>query len=72
MSTSDACSDYDNDRSMDIYLVNSGKCDFFDPPKPLRNTSYHNMTRDGTFTDADPKRSGTLGTGVMEWASGSR
>ena len=23
--------DYDNDGWMDIYLVNSGKCDFFDP-----------------------------------------
>ena len=23
--------DYDNDGWMDIYLVNGGKCDFFDP-----------------------------------------
>jgi hypothetical protein len=29
--------DYDNDGWMDIYLVNSGKCDFFDPHPPLRN-----------------------------------
>ncbi|HEY0758712.1 MAG TPA: CRTAC1 family protein [Acidisarcina sp.] len=42
--------DYDNDGWMDIYLVNSGKCDFFDPPKPLRNALYRN-NRDGTFTD---------------------
>jgi len=29
--------DYDNDGWMDIYLVNSGKCDFYDPDPPLRN-----------------------------------
>jgi enediyne biosynthesis protein E4 len=42
--------DYDNDGWMDIYLVNSGKCDFFNPPQPLRNALYRN-NRDGTFTD---------------------
>src|SRR5215467_14012896 len=42
--------DYDNDGWMDIYLVNSGKCDFFDPNPPLRNALYRN-NRDGTFTD---------------------
>ena len=42
--------DYDNDGWMDIYLVNSGQCDFFDPPSPLRNALYRN-NRDGTFTD---------------------
>jgi hypothetical protein len=42
--------DYDNDGWMDIYLVNSGKCDFYDPQPPLRNALYHN-NRDGTFTD---------------------
>jgi enediyne biosynthesis protein E4 len=42
--------DYDNDGWMDIYLVNSGKCDFYDPPQRLRNALYHN-NRDGTFTD---------------------
>ena len=42
--------DYDNDGWMDIYLVNSGKCDFFDPSPPLRNALYRN-NRDGTFTD---------------------
>jgi hypothetical protein len=42
--------DYDNDGWMDLYLVNSGKCDFYDPHPPLRNALYHN-NRDGTFTD---------------------
>ena len=42
--------DYDNDGWMDIYLVNSGKCDFFNPNPPLRNALYRN-NRNGTFTD---------------------
>src|SRR6266699_4146661 len=42
--------DFDNDGWMDIYLVNSGKCDFFTPNPPLRNALYRN-NRDGTFTD---------------------
>jgi hypothetical protein len=42
--------DYDNDGWMDMYLVNSGKCDFYDPQPPLRNALYRN-NRDGTFTD---------------------
>jgi len=46
--------DYDNDGWMDIYLVNSGSCDFFEPPQPLRNALYHN-NRDGTFTDVTQK-----------------
>ena len=46
--------DYDNDGWMDIYLVNSGKCDFFNPNPPLRNALYHN-NRDGTFTDVTEK-----------------
>jgi hypothetical protein len=46
--------DYDNDGWMDIYLVNSGKCDFYDPNPPLRNALYHN-NRDGTFTDVTEK-----------------
>jgi len=52
--------DYDNDGWMDIYLVNSGKCDFYNPPRPLRNALYHN-NRDGTFTDVT-ERSGAFGT----------
>jgi len=46
--------DYDNDGWMDIYLVNSGRCDFWAPSPPLRNALYHN-NRDGTFTDVTTK-----------------
>jgi enediyne biosynthesis protein E4 len=46
--------DYDNDGWMDIYLVNSGPCDFYEPSQPLRNALYHN-NRDGTFTDITQK-----------------
>ena len=46
--------DYDNDGWMDIYLVNSGACDFYTPPRPLRNALYRN-NRDGTFTDVTEK-----------------
>ncbi len=46
--------DYDNDGWMDIYLVNSGPCDFYTPPQPLRNALYRN-NRDGTFTDITEK-----------------
>lgn len=53
--------DYDNDGWMDIYLVNSGKCDFFDPNPPLRNALYKN-NRDGTFTDVTDK-AGVAGGG---------
>jgi len=53
--------DYDNDGWMDIYLVNSGKCDFFTPDPPLRNALYKN-NRDGTFTDVTEK-AGVVGGG---------
>ena len=53
--------DYDNDGWMDIYLVNSGKCDFFSPNPPLSNALYHN-NRDGTFTDVT-KKAGVSGGG---------
>jgi len=53
--------DFDNDGWMDIYLVNSGKCDFYDPPHPLRNALYRN-NRDGTFTDVTEK-AGVAGGG---------
>ncbi|HEX2662340.1 MAG TPA: CRTAC1 family protein [Candidatus Acidoferrum sp.] len=53
--------DYDNDGWMDIYLVNSGKCDFFNPEPALRNALYHN-NRDGTFTDVTEK-AGVAGGG---------
>jgi len=58
--------DYDNDGWMDIYLVNSGKSDFYTPPKPLRNALYRN-NRDGTFTDVTEKAGvggGGYGMGV--------
>ncbi|HET6930528.1 MAG TPA: CRTAC1 family protein [Candidatus Acidoferrum sp.] len=53
--------DYDNDGWMDIYLVNSGPCDFWTPAKALRNALYHN-NRDGTFTDVT-KKAGVVGGG---------
>jgi hypothetical protein len=53
--------DYDNDGWMDIYLVNSGKCDIFTPAQPLRNALYRN-NRDGSFTDVTEK-SGVAGGG---------
>lgn len=53
--------DYDNDGWMDLYFVNSGKCDFYDPHPPLRNALYHN-NRDGTFTDVTEK-AGVAGGG---------
>ena len=46
--------DYDNDGWMDIYLVNSGPCDFYAPDRPMRNALYRN-NRDGTFTDVTEK-----------------
>ena len=58
--------DYDNDGWMDIYLVNSGQCDFFNPNPPLRNALYRN-NRDGTFTDVTEKAgvaAGGYGQGV--------
>jgi hypothetical protein len=58
--------DYDNDGWMDIYLVNSGKCDFYNPATPLRNALYRN-NRDGTFTDVTEKAgvaAGGYGQGV--------
>jgi len=58
--------DYDNDGWIDIYLVNSGKCDFFTPETPLRNALYKN-NRDGTFTDITEKAgvaAGGYGQGI--------
>jgi enediyne biosynthesis protein E4 len=58
--------DYDNDGWMDLYFVNSGKCDFYDPQPPLRNALYRN-NRDGTFTDVTEKAGvggGGFGQGV--------
>jgi hypothetical protein len=58
--------DYDNDGWIDIYLVNSGKCDFYNPNPALRNALYRN-NRDGTFTDVTEKAgvaAGGYGQGV--------
>ena len=58
--------DYDGDGWMDIYLVNTGPCDFFQPSKPLKNALYKN-NRDGTFTDVTDRArvpGGTFGMGV--------
>src|SRR5687767_815803 len=46
--------DYNNDGWMDLYFVNSGPCDFYTPPRPLRNALFRN-NRDGTFTDVTGK-----------------
>src|ERR1051326_9017388 len=51
--------DYDNDGWMDVFLVNSGAADFYQPAKPLRNALYKN-NRDGTFTDVT-ERAGVAG-----------
>ena len=58
--------DYDNDGWVDIYLVNSGASDFFQPSNPIRNALYRN-NRDGTFTDVTEGAGvagGTFGMGV--------
>jgi len=58
--------DYDNDGWMDIYLVNSGPCDFYKPKKAIRNALYKN-NRNGTFTDVTEQAGvagGTFGMGV--------
>src|SRR5688500_14141650 len=57
--------DYDNDGWMDIYLVNSGPCDFYKPSRPLRNALYRN-NRDGTFTDVTERAGVAGGTFGME------
>jgi hypothetical protein len=51
--------DFDNDGWMDIYLVNSGKSDFYIPQKPLKNALYRN-NGDGTFSDVT-ERAGVIG-----------
>jgi enediyne biosynthesis protein E4 len=46
--------DYDNDGWVDIFMVNSGAADFYQPKTPLKNALYKN-NRDGTFTDVTDK-----------------
>ena len=58
--------DFDNDGWMDLYFVNSGKCDFYTPSHLIRNALYRN-NRDGTFTDVTEKAGvpgGGYGMGV--------
>jgi hypothetical protein len=58
--------DYDNDGWMDIYMVNSGASDFYNPTTALKNALYRN-NHDGTFTDVTDKAgvaSGRFGMGV--------
>src|SRR5256714_11278077 len=58
--------DFDNDGWMDIFLVNSGPCDFWKPSEPIRNALYKN-NRNGTFTDVTERAGvagGTFGMGV--------
>ncbi len=61
--------DFDNDGWMDIYIVNSGRCDFWKPEKPIRNALYRN-NRDGTFTDVTEKAGVSGGTFAMGVAAG--
>ena len=59
--------DYDGDGWMDVYLVNSGPCDFFRPRVPLANALYRN-NRNGTFTDVTDQAGlagGTFGMGAF-------
>ena len=46
--------DYDNDGWVDIFMVNSGQADFYQPKTPLKNALYKN-NRDGTFSDVTDK-----------------
>src|SRR3954471_12635215 len=58
--------DFDNDGWLDIFMVNSGKADFYTPAAPLKNALYKN-NRDGTFTDVTDKAGvagGKFGMGV--------
>jgi hypothetical protein len=58
--------DYDNDGWMDIFLVNTGPCDFYHPLRPTPNALYRN-NRDGTFTDVTRRaglEGGIFGMGV--------
>ncbi len=61
--------DFDNDGWMDIYLVNSGTSDFYQPEKSVRNALYKN-NRNGTFTDVTEKAGVAGGTFGMGAAAG--
>jgi len=54
MGTGVAWLDYDQDGLMDLYFVQAGATDAYQPAKPLRSALYHN-NGDGTFTDVTLK-----------------
>jgi len=53
--------DSNNDGWLDIYLVNTGECEFYRPKTPRGNALYEN-NRDGTFRDVTQK-AGVAGRG---------
>jgi hypothetical protein len=59
--------DYDQDGLMDLYFVQAGATDAYQPSRPLRSALYHN-NGDGTFTDVAEKAGvgaeGLYGQGV--------
>jgi hypothetical protein len=57
--------DYDQDGWLDVYLVNFGLSDFYQPERPLGNALYRN-NGDGTFTEVTSAgvAGGTFGMGV--------
>jgi enediyne biosynthesis protein E4 len=58
--------DYNNNGWIDIYLVNSGVSDFYQPDPPLKNALYRN-NGNGTFTDVTDEAGvpgGTFGMGI--------
>ena len=58
--------DYNGDGWLDVFFVNSGPADFFEPAAPLSNALYRN-NGDGTFTDvtqAAGLEGGGFGMGV--------
>src|SRR5688500_8058254 len=60
--------DYDNDCWMDVFLVNSGTADFYQPKAPLKNALYRN-NRDGTFADVTDRAGVAGGTVGMSAAA---
>lgn len=53
--------DFDNDGWTDLFMVNSGRSEFYQPKTPLKNVLYKN-NRDGTFTDVTDKAGVAGGT----------
>jgi enediyne biosynthesis protein E4 len=61
MGTGVAWLDYNQDGLMDLFFVQSGETDAYQPPHPLRSALYRN-NGDGTFTDVT-ERAGLGGAG---------